>query len=95
MIGRGYQSDPAASTENLCIITLILPEKPVDVWIEGKKFREKITKSLVIKTPPLDPGSFRYTIILRDSEDQSLLSEEIVPGIMAGRSFVYDLRPRT
>lgn len=95
VIGRGYQSEPATPEEKQCIITLILPEKPVDIWIEGKKFREKITKSLVIKTPPLSPGSFRYNIILRDSEDQSVLAETVVPGIMAGRNFVHDLRPRS
>lgn len=52
----------------------------------------KATKEMIIVTPELTPGSFRYKMTLQDINDSTRKMVREVTGVKAGKTLTVDLR---
>lgn len=71
---------------------VLLPEKPVDLYVEGLLLKSKASKQMEMVTPDLAKGSFKYKVLIKDSSDATRKMQVELTGIKAGETLTLDLR---
>jgi len=86
------QASASTRITNNCTIVVLLPSKPVDLYVEGTLIKAGVYDKLEMVTPRLAAGSYKYVMEIRDSTDKSKTRKKTVTGIIAGGRVEVDLK---